>query len=270
MPSNSEALPSYQRPPVNEVVCGVQFSALPGFRSVHFGRFAELLKADYPRTEDRDSLPELYEGDLGPQVKDELVALPMPPLRRVFYIDDTGNYLLQVQPSRFVANWRKQQDSDEYPRFSSAFGRFRKGWEDFVAFARTEEIGLPQVNQYELTYINHILEASIPFPEGIEDYLRFFSWRDLGSLTLRTPRSATFRLQFPLPNKHGALHVTVSHGKRMTDQKGVLVVDLTARGPGRPDWSDMVEWFSVAHKTIVNGFTDLTTPSAHQVWLREQ
>jgi uncharacterized protein (TIGR04255 family) len=264
-------LPSYQRPPVNEVVCGVQFAPLAGFRSVHFGKYAEQIKPDYPKTEDRDPLVELFEGELGPQVKEEgLIALPMPPLRRVFYIDASGNYLLQLQPSRFIANWRKQQDSDEYPRFNSAFSRFRQGWQTFVSFLRAEDIGIPVVNQYELTYINHILERATPFPEAIPDYLRFFSWREIQSLTLQSPRAATFRLQFPLPNKQGALHLTVNHGKRASDQKGVLMVDLTARGPGRPDWSDMQEWFSVAHATIVNGFTEITTSDAHQMWGRER
>ena len=194
----------------------------------------------------------------------------MPPLRRVFFIDASGNYLQQLQPSRFIANWRKQIDADEYPRFNSAFSRFQQGWQNFVSFLRTADLGTPIVNQYELTYINQILEGTTPFPDAIPDYLRFFSWSEIQSLTLRAPRAATFRLSFPLGSRQGALHITVNHGKRMSDQKGVLMVDLTARGPGRPDWSDMQEWFSVAHAAIVNGFTEITTPEAHQAWGRER
>jgi uncharacterized protein (TIGR04255 family) len=271
MPSQDPNLPSYKKPPLNEVVCGVQFVPFPGFRSTHFGRFADRLQARYPKTEDREPLADVYEGEQGPQVKDELITLQMPPLRRVFYVDPTGNYLLQLQPSRFLSNWRKQKDSDAYPRFTAAFDRFKEGWRDLLEFAKAEGIGQPQVNQYELSYINHIPESSVPFPEGMQHYLRFFSWANIrSSQVLRAPRSGTFRFQFALSGHQGTLHVTVNHGKRMTDQKGILLVDLTARGPARFDWSDIDEWFATAHATIVNGFTDMTTPEAHEIWGRER
>lgn len=187
----------------------------------------------------------------------------------MFYVSDNENYLLQLQPSRFLANWRKRRDHDQYPRFTTAFTRFLRGWETLLAFATEEKLGSPPVNQYELTYINHIEEATLPFPAGIQEHLDFFRWRDK-TMLLPAPRGVHVRLQFPLPDGRGMLHVTVTHGSRASDRKGVVVLDLTARGPARNDWSAMKAWFEMAHEWIVKGFTDLTTADAHSRWERER
>jgi uncharacterized protein (TIGR04255 family) len=78
------------------------------------------------------------------------------------------------------------------------------------------------------------------------------------------------QFQFPLADDKGTLHLTINHGTRVPDNKDILMIDFTARGPGRSDWSDMEAWFKVAHEWIVKGFTDLTTPEAHRRWERER
>jgi uncharacterized protein (TIGR04255 family) len=195
----------------------------------------------------------------------------MPPPRRVFYVDPTGNFLLQVQPTRFLSNWRKERPADAYPRYVTAFQRFSSGWTGFVDFATEASFGVPRTNQYELTYINHIEELGERFPAGIGQYLPLLTWGGAQSTGfLPAPRNALLRLQFALPDGSGRLHVTVNHGLRQPDGKGILVVDLTARGPAKPDWSDMATWFDVAHEWIVHGFTDLTSRTAHQRWERSR
>ncbi len=266
-------LPSFRKPPVIEVICGVQFEAIKEFSSVHFGRFLSRTAPEYPSTQDREPLSDVFEGQRGPEVTDQVVALSfsLPPLRRVFYVDKTGNYLLQVQPSRFLANWRKQREEDEYPHFEATYARFRNGWQQFRDFLIDERLPAPRANQYELTYINHVFEATTPFPVGMEEHFGLFTWRERRALKfLPSPRAAQARLQFPLPDSKGTLHVTITHGARLPDKKAVMVVDFTARGPARSDWSDMEAWFSVAHEWIVKGFTDLTTAEAHTRWERER
>ena len=262
-------LPSYRRPPVVEVVCGVQFEELTSFSSIHYGKFGSRIAAEYPRTEDQQPLAEVFEH--AQAAKEEVVTFALPPLRRVFYISDDQNYLLQVQPTRFLANWRRRVEEDQYPRFPTAYERFLRGWHQFNDFIRTEGIGVPKVNQYELSYINHILESNVPFPEGIQEHLGFFTWKGAQVLKfLPTPRAANFRIQFALPDGKGTLHVTVNHGKRATDGKGVVLMDLTARGPGKANASDMDAWLKLAHEWIVRGFTDLTAVEAHKRWEREK
>jgi uncharacterized protein (TIGR04255 family) len=40
--------PDYVKPPVNEVVCGITFEKLGGFKAPHFGTFWQRLRDDYP------------------------------------------------------------------------------------------------------------------------------------------------------------------------------------------------------------------------------
>jgi uncharacterized protein (TIGR04255 family) len=189
----------------------------------------------------------------------------------VFYIDTSGNFLLQVQPSRFLANWRRLRDEEEYPRFGATYRRFLEGWSTFLRFVRESGVGIPEANQYELTYINHISPREGGFPAEVESYMPIFSWSRGQSLGfLPRPSSVSMRLRFPLPDNKGALHLKVDHGRRKRDDKEALVVDFTARGPAAPDWSDLEAWFATAHEHVVNGFTDLTSPAAHMHWGRTE
>jgi len=256
-----------------EVVCGVQFDELASFSSVHYGKFWSRVAAEYPSAEDRQPLAEVFEGMRSTPTKDDVIELSgLPPLRRIFCVSADENYLLQIQPTRFLANWRRRRPEDQYPRFTTAHERFLRGWHQFTGFLQEESIGVPRVNQYELSYVNHVLEANTVFPEGIQEQLGCFTWRGAQTLKfLPSPRVANIRLQFALPDGKGALHVTVNHGtNRAQDPKGVMLLDLTARGAGKSDGSDMEDWLKLAHEWIVKGFTDLTTAEAHSRWGREK
>jgi uncharacterized protein (TIGR04255 family) len=269
MTTHSSNLPEFKTPPVIEVVCGIQFAALARFSSVHYGEFWQYVKNDYPSTEDKTPVAELFEDRPNILAPTELL-MDVPPLRRVFYIDPTQNYLLQLQPSRFLANWRRVRESDDYPRFPAAHGRFLAGWQTFLRFVRDKGWDNPEANQYELTYINHMFPIEKGFPAGIEYFLPLLAWSKSRSVEfLPEPSALALRAKFPLSQDRGALHVKVDHGNR-PDAKQVLVVDLTARGPAAKDWSDMDTWFSLAHESIVRGFTDLTSSRAHTSWGRTQ
>jgi uncharacterized protein (TIGR04255 family) len=262
------SLPYYGSPPVIEVVCSVQFEPLRGFASVHFGDFRRYVDDKYPQTEDRTPVADLFEGRKTPDTPE---TFEMPPLRRVFYIDTSGNFLLQVQPSRFMTNWRKSREEDEYPRFEAAYGRFLEGWDVFLRFARDRALGTPKTNQYELTYINHIVAIDKGFPAAIEQFVPLFSWTSARSMDfLPLPTSVAMRLRFPLPENAGVLHLKMDHGRRQHDKKEILLLEFTARGAAAPDWSDMKPWFATAHEWIVKGFTDLTSLEAHEQWRRVQ
>src|ERR1035437_728983 len=104
--------PHYRRPPVIEVVCGVQFSGAEGWGTPHFGRFWQHIENEYSQFEDQPPLPplRLEAASLEPL----LMTLTLPPLRRVFYIQPPGNFLIQLQQNRLLHNWRKTDEKDEY------------------------------------------------------------------------------------------------------------------------------------------------------------
>jgi uncharacterized protein (TIGR04255 family) len=263
----SDQLPHYNSPPVIEVVLGVQFEELPGFLSVHFGSFWECVRSDYPEAEDRPPLPSVFEER--PSQEPSLDFLDVPPLRRVFLVHSSKNYLLQVQPTRFLHNWRKLKPTDAYPRFAAAEERFLSNWSIFRRFVEQNKFGSLKANQYELTYINHILSDEKGFPHAIHEYSYVFNWpNQRPNFFLPDPASLAIDVKFRLPEKRAMLHVNVKHGRRLPDKMEVLILELTARGPAQSDASDMKGWFSTAHEWIVRGFTDLTTTIAHERWGR--
>lgn len=259
-------LPSFRSPPLIEVVCGVQFDVLPRFATPHYGAFWQRVHDEYPLAEDKPPLAEVMEPVGEVQAPPRIELFDLPPLRRVFFVDETTNYLLQVQPTRFLSNWRRVRTEDAYPRFAAAYDRFVNGLSEFRLFVNEEGLGSFRCNQYELTYINHF-PASTTFPAEWPTLLRAAPWPAEREF-LPPPIAATSQLTFRLPEDRGILRMSVSHGKRDADGRAVMVVDFTARGPASGDGSDRDAWFGMAHEWIVRGFADLTTSAAHESWGR--
>ena len=146
--------PHFDKPPVIEVVCGVQFEALELWKTTHYGQFWSKIKTDYSETQD---VAPLVTVNLEPNVQPEPLWSQLPPLRRVFYIHPPGNFLIQLQANRFLHNWRTVKDTDEYPRFEAAYERFTKYWREFRHFLAEVSLPEPKSQIWELTYINHII-----------------------------------------------------------------------------------------------------------------
>jgi uncharacterized protein (TIGR04255 family) len=266
--SKKPELPEYTKPPVIEVVLGVQFKDL-GLLSVDIGQFWQTIKERYPNVEDHPPIDDIF--DRTPEsAKPEVIAFEMPPLRRAFFIDESGNFILQFQSSRLLTNWRRLKNGVDYPRFEVVESRFIEGWERLNEFLSKEGRPRPIANQYELTYINHIVdEGTTTSPTMIQDFVPIVGWGQAQSVGfLPSPRFINVRMQFPLPDNAGTLHASLNHGTRRIDGKGVYVLELLARGAAKPDASDMRSWFEVAHEWIVRGFTDLTSDSAQKRWGR--
>ncbi len=101
------------RPPVAEVICGIQFQDVPRWATAQFGRFWSEIASEYPETEDQSPL-----AKLSPDMKirrPEGQILEYPPLRRVFLKESNGRHLMQIQADRFLHSWRKTSERDEYP-----------------------------------------------------------------------------------------------------------------------------------------------------------
>jgi len=258
------ALPKYKNPPVVEVIIGLSLAPIAKLSSVHYGAFWDLVKGEYPYTE--DNIPLADEATVG-----QFEVMQMPPLRRVFLIHTDRTYLMQLQPDRFIHNWRKTKDSDEYPNFEAAKEKFLHGWELFRAFIAEKQLGTIEGKSYEVTYINHFVEKPGSFPSAAEAYLPVFNWENARSEGfLPKPNVLGLDLRFPMPDDKGVLRTSVKHGKRSTDDADVLLVQMTAQGPAKQEKRDMETWLELAHEWIVRGFTDLTSTQAHKQWGRYQ
>ncbi len=254
--------PHFDRPPLIEVVCGVQFEGLESWGTPHYGRFWSRIESEYPDFEEH---PPLAQVRLPPSVPTDIHPSPVPPLRRVFFIQPPGNFLIQVQQNRFLHNWRKVKDDDEYPRYGAAYDRFQRSWGEFQEFLKEAKLPTPRPDVFELTYINHITAEGACFPRDVWNFLGFYE-RSPEVTTAMEATGMMMHFAWRLSEDRGVLTMDVKHGRRITDGKEVLQMELTARGKGPDGTENMEVWFNVAHEAIVSTFERLTTEQAHRLW----
>jgi uncharacterized protein (TIGR04255 family) len=255
----SQSLPDYKRPPVIEVVCGIVFETIESFRGHHLGLFWQKVQDEFPTCEHAARL------GFDPKSLDLTKYLP-----RVWFVSEQQNTLIQLQDDRFLFNWRKIQQEEAYPRYSTIIEAFKANLGIFQEFLEEEDMVSVNPNTCELTYINHI-----PKGEGweslsdINEVFRDFAW-DSNERFLPKPLGLGGQVVFPLPRDKGRLNITLQHGERKFDKCPILILQISARGLGGNKSMDTVwEWFEVAHEWIVCGFADLTgTTIQKDVWQR--
>lgn len=274
----TQPLPEFDKPPVTEVVLGVQFEKLGSLRTPQLGYAWQAFRERFPQTEEQPPLEPVFE-QFGPRtggrpgVRLELLATPPQP--RLWFLNESGNELVQIQQDRFVRNWRKREDSDEYPRYRNLRELFRRDFEEFCGLVQREEWGEVVPNQCEVTYVNIIAAG-----EGWEDHgdlgkvLTMFAAR-YSDGQLGKPEEASVNIQYVLraadAEPVGRLHVAANPVLRVSDNRTAIRLSLTARG--RPDGDTVdgvMRFLDRGHEAIVRGFASITTPEMHRVWERKQ
>jgi uncharacterized protein (TIGR04255 family) len=260
--SPSGVLPSYKKPPIDEVVSGLRFHPSQGLTIPHIGLIWDLFRKDYPNIQ---LAPPIFD----PQGQFPLEAQTGLPLPRTLFINKSDDQLIQLQVNRFYFNWRRRGTS--YPRYPYVIKEFEKLFDFVKTFFERFELGVLKPVEYELTYINQI-----PKGQGwdtIDDLPRLipdFNWRPLTRRFLPTPEKVSWATSFHLPESRGDLKVNLKQGTRILDKVPVLLLELKASGPSiSTDKKAMLHWFDLAHEWIVRGFTDLTAAEAHKLWERE-
>jgi uncharacterized protein (TIGR04255 family) len=262
-------LPKYRKPPVVETVLSVQFAPLKSFSIPHFGLFWSTIREDYPQQAMKPPLGDAVEDLARPPVPNKIgIKLTAEPEARCWFLNASGTELVQLQRDRFVRNWRKVTGSEEYPSYNSLKPRFVRDWTHLVDFLEREQLEQPQVNQCEVTYINHLavdvesLGAAHRFARGISP---------LSGEFLPEPETTQLQVRYLMGDKKGRLHVAVQPGIRLDDRRAVLQLALTARGtPASSSLEDILAWFDVGHEWVVRGFTDFTRSEMHATWERIQ
>jgi uncharacterized protein (TIGR04255 family) len=262
-------LPKYNKPPVIETVLGVQFAPLKSFSMPHFGLFWSEIRATYPRQEMKEPIANVVEDVVGTPAPDKIsIRLTSEPEARCWFLNASGTELIQLQNDHFVRNWRKVTGSEEYPSYDLLRPRFERDWDHLISFLDREGIGQPEVNQCEVTYINHLavevdeLGSAHRFAHGLSS---------LAGQFLPPPETTQLVVRYLMADKKGRLHVVVRPGIRLDDRHPVLQLTLTARGaPASSRRADILAWFDVGHEWVVRGFSDFTRPEMHAIWERTQ
>ena len=261
--TSGDALPSYQCPPVDEVVCGFRFEPLRGLKIPHIGLLWEKFRNEYPTVQ--HAVP--IAADTSFPV-DEATGIPLP---RVWFISKAENELIQFQLDRFYYNWRHR--GDRYPRYPSIVKKFDRAKSHLDAFTAELKIDPIKPLECELTYINHIpagqgWEKLDDLPKVISD----LTWQNKKHHFLPNPTNVAWQVKFELPESKGWLNVKLNQGTRKIDGVASVILELTAKGFGEDKTEKaMHNWFDLAHEWIVRGFTDLTAKEIQEsFWKREK
>jgi uncharacterized protein (TIGR04255 family) len=273
----NRSLPDFENPPLVEVALSVQFDTLTSLRTPQVGMLWAELRSRFPKTEEHRPLNPVIERfgipkTTTPEVRFEMIEVP--PVPRIWFLNEAGTELIQIQQDRFIHNWRKVGEGDAYPRYERVRETFRSELVSFAATLSREQIGELKANQCEVTYVNHIVTGEGWQTHGeLGNVLTVFN-ATYSDETLQEPESIRLALRYILRNGKdepiGRLHVLVQPAYRRTDNQPMLVLTLTARGRPEGDQLDHVLGFlDRGREEIVRGFASITTPVMHRLWGRK-
>jgi hypothetical protein len=145
-----------------------------------------------------------------------------------------------VQRDRFLHNWRKVGQGDNYPRFERMIETFESGFQKFIGVINREKIGPVVPNQCEVSYFNQI-----PIPDGETIWSQFavtFPDRARNATIegLDAPEDARFALRYILPGTDGsALGRVIIAAEPAIRVDGVTIIQFTLTARGKPTTADM-------------------------------
>ena len=277
MNARPATLPDFERPPVIEVVLGVQFERIAGLQTVHAGYLWDVFRKDFPHVQEHPPLSPNFETfgtkPAGDNVRLELISGPLP-FPRLWFLNDAQTQLIQFQPDRFIHNWRKVREGDVYPRYEKIKEHYLNELTMLEQFFRARQLGELRPNQCEVTYVNHIVSAEgenlCAQPELV---FRFFQ-KEFAPHVLDRLEDASFQIRFVLSSGDqqpiGRLLVTAQPAVS-SEGKPIIALTLTARGsPSGPALEAASEFMDFGRDKIVRGFAELTTEAMHGRWGKKQ
>ena len=262
----------FARPPVEEVMLGVLFKPLERFFAPHLGEiWREFKKFGFVHTTAQGAVPPAIE-QFSNQIPEPQVQISnVPDFHRILFIHETGNQILQIQQDRFMFNWRKIEEGQEYPGFSSIFASFEDFCTRFKENLKNQGIGEITPLQYELSYINQLRHGDGWDTLGdLGKIYQMFVDSEQSDLFWDGAESVILQTFFPIADLRGRLHLTISNRVRIPDQRQTLQTDFTMRGFPKNKGDAMVAWFESARDEIREKFASMFTEDIQtRVWERK-
>jgi len=262
-------LPDFDHPPLNEMVLGVQFASVPGFKSVHVQDVWDLYKDEFPTTQDQPLLQPIFEtfGGMSPfGIQPFFMGGPPSGVGRVWFISETGNHLIQFQPDRLLINWQKNQNGQPYPHFEGILPIYSSSLRKLATLFK-ENFGQElRINQAEVIYIN-----LIPVEEFSMASEYFKNWEntspEIEGLNITISQVFYDSQQNPYARLIQEIQSAVSPDRK----NKVYRMSLTFRGkPAGDSIDDAMTFLMNGREAVVLKFADLTTDKAHQLWGMKQ
>jgi len=270
-------IPSFKNPPLNEVFLGVQYDPIETFNIATYGALYDEFKENFPAVEHHMPIEPYFEkiggrkqplGELSRLKLEPLVSAQLP---RAWFINPDGRALIQVQPDRFLRNWRRHDITDKYPRYENIRAEFSNNLDTLISFYQKNEIGSLKPNQCEISYINHIKADKIH--SQLNDV--FVGWSDKYDLSeIADVEDVLLNIKHTVKDSNGdfvgRLYVKVQPAFTIADDRPIFLIELTVRGrPLGEGLEGVLDFMDLGREKIVRAFTKMTTKEMHDLWERE-
>lgn len=270
-----QSIAEFERPPVVEVVLGVQFAESAVDLEV-LAEFASAIRAEYPSRQQVEPLARATESFTrpadGPRFELRLGGSPLP---RTWFVSSDQRLLVQLQGDRLILNWRRVDMGDEYPRFETLRPRFDSLRAELGAIIERLGRKRPAVDQVEVTYINELADPLNLAPDrhpALAQMLTTIAGPPSGGF-LPPPEDEGYLARFRITSERaasepmGRLLVSTDAAYRTADQAPIYLLKLTANLGGElREEAAIIESLDLGRNWIVNGFLQLTAPELHERW----
>ena len=264
------ATPTFDRPPIVELVLGVQFSPLTKLRAAHFGLYWKQLSEEWVEAVDGPLLEDQFELFDRSKGLSPSFLLRVEPLRlpsRFLVKDRNKERQIQMQSTRFHFNWQKQ--SNCYPSYKTLIVEFEGAFKAFENFVSSHMLGPLALNQWELTYVNSFprfeyWDTPADWPKVLPGLFgNLFASEGLG-IELEH-RAAQW--SYEIIPKQGRLHISAQPSTRGDHAQDTLLLQITARGPIEKDGiSDLRTGLDLGHDVAVGSFLRVVDEDIQRGW----
>jgi uncharacterized protein (TIGR04255 family) len=267
------ALPSFDHPPIVEVVAAVKFERLPAEAIAHLGAFwKSILSDEFPRVQSQPP----YAAPIERFGRDVLVppftlALDQDfPAPRLWFLNESGDELVQLQLDWLACNWRKVSPDAEYGRWPARRAAFVKAYEQLNSYLSSIGAGAITPQQCEVTYVNHI-RPSDTWKDHRDLHKVLNIVGDLNTPSRVSSEQATVNHQFQINNLDGEvigrLHVVAKPAYIENATIPIYVLELTARGaPLSPSLEGVLAFLDRGREAIVTTFAAVTSEDLQREW----
>lgn len=240
----------FQKAPIVELVLGVQFDSAV-IEPKHTFDFFNDIKQQFPVIQEQHILNSIIET---PENLSETSILSGFHTRK-WFVNSENNKLIQIQPDRFLFNWRKTNDNTSYPHYENVLSEFMDNFKIIDNKLAVNE----NINQLEITYVDHIVLDDF----GLDRYdlSKIFNfWSFPAPL-----KSLNNNLLFPKEDINGVLQLKLQSAIRNSDQKKLITCETTCRGM-KNDEEKIIDWFNKSHEIILYFFELLISENAKKTW----
>lgn len=275
MDATIESIAEFERPPVVEVVLGVQFDRAAVDLEV-LAEFATAIKAEFPNREQVEPLVRSTQSFARPPEGSRLeFRFGGPALPRTWFISSDQRLLVQLQADRLTLNWRRVELGDAYPRYAALRPKFDALRRQLAEIVRGLGRDRPIVDQIEVSYINELAGPDEPPAHrhaALAGMLATVVDLEPGGF-LPPPEDVGYLARFRIPAPDGVdqpagrLLLSTDPAFRTVDERPIYLLKLTASLVGiYATEESVVDMLNLGRSWIVNGFLQVTTPEIQAQW----